>query len=371
MSELPRGLIDQLDAIGYGNARSAAPAASGPRADHLTLDSSGGRLHVRLARPGVAARRALALECRALRALIRTVPGVAPNPILLDPDAGWAVTLDLTTDCGPGGSLQDALLRDPDAALGAGLDALAEPMTTLAANGSRIIKAWHPDRDEEGPAEPARDEFAGLRAAWDQLAEPVKALGARPCASDDWLGSLEDAWCGTGDRRALMHGDPAPSNNWIGAHGARLVDFEYACPRHALFDLAQWSVRCPLPDAAFARLVARHRDALVGPDRPWHDAADFDRELARTQTVSAAYLLGWLPSRRLIAADQPWVGAWSGRSAFAHGAATLAAAAERAGIDAAASFGAMLHRAVCTAWPEAATGRIDFRHFADYLPAGN
>jgi hypothetical protein len=182
----------------------------------------------------------------------------------------------------------------------------------------------------------------------------VPARGAELAGA---LAPLEDAWCG-GVHRGISHGDPAPSNNHLGPRGARLLDFEYAALRHRLFDLAQWRARIPLPDAAFARLVAPHRDALVGTGRPWASRDAFDAELDRVVLVSAAYLLVWLPTASLADADRSWVGPWSVRAALLHGLRLV-----RAAEAAPPAFGrplAALHEALAGRWPEAEAHRVDW-----------
>lgn len=64
---------------------------------------------------------------------------------------------------------------------------------------------------------------------------------------------------------AFCHGDPAPSNNVMTADAFKLIDFEFAAYRHALYDVTAWQVLCPSPYAWVRQL--RH-------DFRWHLASE-------------------------------------------------------------------------------------------------
>ena len=58
---------------------------------------------------------------------------------------------------------------------------------------------------------------------------------------------IAEAYTEPGDFLVFSHGDPAPSNNHLSGEHARLVDFEYAGYRHALYDL--YCLGYPVPAA--------------------------------------------------------------------------------------------------------------------------
>ena len=157
---------------------------------------------------------------------------------------------------------------------------------------------------------------------------------------------------------ALTQGDPAPSNVLFEPGRAWLVDFEYGAPRHALFDLAQWFIRCPLPPACFAVLRERIRMRLVGAG-VFASTREFDGALARSCTHAALYMTSWLPIDAAFDCDRPWGGGdWTVRAALTCTAHRMA--------DATASGPLVdvferLRVSLVERWPEAGTGEIDWQ----------
>lgn len=101
---------------------------------------------------------------------------------------------------------------------------------------------------------------------------------------------------------ALVHGDPCPDNVLLTADGtARLIDFEFARPGHALLDAAYWWMGFPTcwcagrtPDVLCERLDVVYRSALAESVPAAADNAAFQRELA---IIGVSWLLGnlaWL-----------------------------------------------------------------------------
>jgi hypothetical protein len=74
-----------------------------------------------------------------------------------------------------------------------------------------------------------------------------------------------------GPWQALVHGDPCPDNVLLAADGtAKLIDFEFARPGHALLDAAYWRMGFPtcwcagrVPDALSRQLDDAYRIALA------------------------------------------------------------------------------------------------------------
>ena len=193
--------------------------------------------------------------------------------------------------------------------------------------------------------------------ACDRPAPLLAAAGLTPADLRGWLSPLGEHWWGSPGMTTLSHGDPAPTNNYLGTHGARLLDFEYAVPRHRLFDLAQWATRCPLPAPAFAQLRARHEQLIVAANGACPDADAFRWALERSCVVSAAYMLTWLPTHRLLDGDLPWADGWRARAAILHALSVIEDAGRNTDLETASAFASTLSGALRRRWPDvAATG---------------
>ncbi len=157
---------------------------------------------------------------------------------------------------------------------------------------------------------------------------------------------------------ALTQGDPAPSNVLFESGSAWLVDFEYGAARHALFDLAQWFIRCPLPPACFAALRERVRTRLVSAG-VFASIREFDQALARSCTHAALYMTSWLPIDAALDGDQPWGGGdWTVRAALTCTAGRMADATVRGPL---VGVFDRLRASLAERWCEVGTGEIDWQ----------
>ena len=148
---------------------------------------------------------------------------------------------------------------------------------------------------------------------------------------------------------ALTQGDPAPSNVMFLEDRALLVDFEYAAVRHALFDLAQWYVRCPLPLPCQSRLQHPVREVYPG---------EFERDLALMQVYAGLYMLSWLPLGGVKENNRPWVDEWTVREALISTAKRSADAAKRAELDEIQAWLESLEEKCRLVWPTLGDGSI-------------
>ena len=79
---------------------------------------------------------------------------------------------------------------------------------------------------------------------------------------------------------SFTHGDMAPSNNFFGPRGARLLDFEWCGVRHALYDTLLWNLFCPFPEELVARADAAYRSQLARACVAARDDRHYERERA-------------------------------------------------------------------------------------------
>lgn len=235
----------------------------------------------------------------------------------------------------------------------------SEVMRDLGSLLGRLIVATQGPNESDGVA---AEEAAALRAAWIRVEAWADALNVVPpagfAAAFDGLLAHHVG----GRPRSLTQGDPAPSNVLFrDGQPALLTDFEYAAVRPALFDLAQWYVRCPLPDAWFGLLSDTLARAL-GAAGLYRGDGDFGRDLARQASYAALYMFTWLPIERALADDVPWVGAWRVRQALlssaTRGAATAATLPELAPL---AHWFGDLRDALARAWPQSGSGALDWQ----------
>ncbi|MGH7314517.1 MAG: phosphotransferase family protein [Candidatus Rokuibacteriota bacterium] len=276
-------------------------------------------------------------------------PAVAPR--FLGSDA--AARVFVMEDLGPGRTLED-LLRDGDAA------AAAEALVALA----RLTGSWHArlldaagdfDRRREalGPrlASPIAAAAAFLRGERGRITAWLEAAGVT--ASPELAATLEAVTRAVerpGPFATLTHGDMAPSNTHVTATTLRLLDFEYAGVRHALYDALFWTLVCPFPAALIDRADAAYRVELARAC----PAARADGAYAGARTTVAAWrmlnLLQWLPPS-LLAADQPWAPGVSARQAVLwHLARFDAVASSAAGLAPLVETLAHLDRVLSARW---------------------
>src|SRR5919198_1464048 len=108
-----------------------------------------------------------------------------------------------------------------------------------------------------------RREAARWLEARKRVARWAAALDlALPHGFDVACAHIAAVYADPGPYLTFSHGDPAPSNNHIATGGVRLVDFEYAGYRHALYDITAWDTLCPLPKEWMAAMEQVFRCAV-------------------------------------------------------------------------------------------------------------
>jgi hypothetical protein len=101
---------------------------------------------------------------------------------------------------------------------------------------------------------------------------------------------------------ALVHRDPCPDNVLLAGDGtARLIDFEFAGPGHALLDAAYWRMGFPtcwcagtVPEVVAARIDHAYRTAVAPSIPAVADDASFQRESAIISMIWLFGSLEWL-----------------------------------------------------------------------------
>ncbi len=244
--------------------------------------------------------------------------GLELGPRLLagDVDARLMVLEDL----GRGRSLEAVLQgEDPRAATAGVLDTarLAGQLhtRTLGAQGDyELVRQALPPRPERVREQNARDllEHAGRLLRWHAAVEAPAAPGLRA-----ELEAVARTLADPGPFLAFTHGDLAPANLLFTPEGPRLLDFEYAGMRHALYDALMWLVTVPLPDELVARADITYRITLSAGCEAAQVDAEWVRARATVALARTVNLLQWLPPR-VLEEDRPWAPGLSERGALLH-----------------------------------------------------
>jgi hypothetical protein len=177
-----------------------------------------------------------------------------------------------------------------------------------------LVRQALPPRHERVRVENARFllEHEGRLLRWLAAVE----MEAAPGLHED-LEAVARTLADPGPFLAFTHGDMAPSNVLVTPAGPRLIDFEYAGMRHALYDALMWLVTVPFPDELVARADITYRITLSAHC----EAAQVDSQWARARaTVALARtvnLFQWLHPR-VLEEDREWAPGLSERAALLH-----------------------------------------------------
>lgn len=264
-------------------------------------------------------------------------------------------------DLGGSRSLADVLEQSDAMAAVEALAALATSMARLVAATAGREEAFARLRATlpGGAGLGRRQEAARWLEPRDRVARWADALAIpRPRGLDAACAHIAAIYADPGPYLAFSHGDPAPSNNHIGSRRVRLVDFEYAGYRHALYDLTGWAILCPLPwtwvagmERAFRRVLGA--DARGGPltDDRWYREA-----WATLCAYRALAMLTWF-SPALLAEDRAWAPGWTGRAALLSTALRLhQTSVGVAALAPLADLGGRMGAALRARWPDLGEG---------------
>lgn len=285
--------------------------------------------------------------------------GVAPRFYAGDAEERIVVMEDL----GGSRSLEDVLDQgDPATAISV-LRALAVAM-------ARLITATY---NREGIFEQMRAELPGAEGlgrrrearrwleACGRVVHWADVLGIRlPRGFNAACEYVATVYAAPGAYLAFSHGDPAPSNNHIAGDRVRLVDFEYAGCRHALYDMTAWDILCPLPTewVAVMQHVFRRSVGASLMDGAMVDDERYREARATMCAYRALAMVTWL-SPDLLVQDCGWVPGWTRRQALI--STTLRLHQICAGVVALeplAELGAAMARELRTRWPTLGDGAL-------------
>jgi Ser/Thr protein kinase RdoA (MazF antagonist) len=239
-----------------------------------------------------------------------------PRLLAADVDARLLVLEDL----GRGRTLEELLNGEDARAATGGLMATARLTGQLHAgtlgrqSEYELVRQALPPRPERVRVENARFllENEGRLLRWLAAVDAQAAPGLREDL-EDVARTLADP----GPFLAFTHGDLAPSNVLFTPAGPRLLDFEYAGMRHALYDALMWLVTVPFPDELVARADITYRITLASRCEAAQADPAWTRARATVALARTVNLFQWLHPR-VLEEDREWAPGISRRAALLH-----------------------------------------------------
>jgi hypothetical protein len=302
-----------------------------------------------------------------------TATGVAPAaaPGFLGGDA--EARCFLVEDLGVAPTLEDVLHAEgADARERAGLALLEVARVTARLHVAMRPHAAEFDRRRDALQRRALTTAAtaamALRGRGSDLAAWLSALREPAAASpDEAIDELARFVERPGEWTTLTHGDMAPSNTGRTVSGWRLLDFEYAGVRPALYDALLWTLFCPFPPDLIERADRAYRDTMAAGFPAARDDATYVSARARVAAWRMLDLFHW-QTPALLEADRVWAPNVGARGAILWHLARFHALARAASSDpivtAIATTTAALERTLRARWgapPDAAAVWPAFR----------
>jgi hypothetical protein len=286
-----------------------------------------------------------------------------PRLLAVDSEMGLFVLEDLGTDP----ALEDLLVGNNAAAASQGLIAFAAALGQMHAATTGHAEEYYRMRGAYGPVDPIFDRVSVLgyeiQRSWRQLQEIVASRPSLPSPGTA-VGRDVDEICRVlsepGPYLALSNGDTSPANCRISSQGLRFLDFEHACFRHALLDVA--SLRLPFPGCpCWSHLPAevdlrteeayRQQAALFNPAAL--DSARYAHELA--VACAAWTILRMVRLPKLERVDEPQPMGFSRRGQLLDTIATTVSCSQQScSLLALASWLASINAALRACWPHLA-----------------
>ncbi len=263
-------------------------------------------------------------------------------------------------DLGGSRSVADLLQREDAAPVVDALTSLATAMARL------VVATWGREATfarmraalPGGEGLDRRREAARWLAARDRVVDWAAALAIPvPHSFDVASAQLAAVYADPGPYLAFSHGDPAPSNNHLATGGVRLVDFEYASYRHALYDLTGWAILCPLPWAWVSAMDEAFRHTIAASPVGGALAADgYHDSWAALCAYRALAMITWF-SPDLLVQNGAWVAEWTRRAALLSTALRLHQVSSGvAALQPLADLGAHMSEQLQARWPDLGEG---------------
>jgi Phosphotransferase enzyme family len=244
-------------------------------------------------------------------------------------------------DLGELGSLGDVLESSDTASAEAALLALADGLASLHASTRSLF----------GDASRVLVERSGLecsmlREGTEKIAVLIEKLGGERANVFEAIHNVVDLYEDQHRFAALTHGDQAPSNVLVESDEIWLIDFEYASFRPALYDLATWSVLCPLPVEIVSKMAERYRSVVSD----WLPEPEFAISWGIVCAFRALSMASWF-SPGIADAKGHWGKDWDQRSALITGLGQAAEATKNVeGLESVNRFLRMFYERTNSAW---------------------
>jgi hypothetical protein len=223
----------------------------------------------------------------------------------------------LVEDLGEGRTLEGFLNAEDRSAAEEALLELARLTGKVQAIALAHVDRYEELRDALAPREGKVAALAGafLRKNASRVRDWLAAVGVT-AELDRELELVAKRVEDPGPFASFTHGDMAPTNNFFGPRGARLLDFEWCGVRHALYDTLLWNLFCPFPDELAVRADAAYRAQLAKACVAARDDRHYERERAFVAAGRMLNMLQW-HGPALLEADRPWAPDLTARQALA------------------------------------------------------
>lgn len=186
-------------------------------------------------------------EAAALDFFTRIGSAVGPRLLAVDHEEGILILEDL----GIGPALEDLLVGHDAWRAEQGLIAFARSLGQMHATSVGHAASYYHLRSRFGPIDPVFDRLSilgiNIRGAFRRLQEIIASRPYLPPAIDveKDVDEILRVLAEPGPFLAFSNGDASPANCRLSDDGLRFLDFEHACFRHALLDVA--ALRFPFP----------------------------------------------------------------------------------------------------------------------------
>jgi hypothetical protein len=298
-------------------------------------------------------------EQAALEFLNGIASAAGPRLLLADHEAGMLIMEDL----GTGPALEDLLVAHNTSAAADGLVAFATALGRMHATTIGHAASYSQLRRRHGPVDPAFDRVSILGIAIEEAFRQLQEITASrpylpsPTAVRKDVDEILRVLAEPGPFIAFSNGDTSPANCRMLDGGCRFLDFEHACFRHALLDVA--ALRFPFPgcpcwshlpedvsqraEDAYRKEMARSCPEVLNPRRYTHEL---------TAACAAWTIVRTVRLPRLEKIDEPQPLGFSRRGQLLDTITTTMSCSQQSrSLQSLASWLTNLHEALRLRWP--------------------